>query len=202
VPGRTPRDAVVLAGAAVDDRLKPARDKLTTPQLLLTATCVYTVALVTTVYLTRACPWRLVGAIAGGGACAVVGGVGVEVLCQTLGFWRYPSTEARYGPTLMYPLLVLAFATLALIGWRVTRRFGRRGQAVFLAAVMVIGTLRDYLVAGQVVGLIVLAPGVVTVLVDAACWGGLTALAQAVMRLIAGPAQGDQLARRPWETTG
>ncbi|HZY89201.1 MAG TPA: hypothetical protein VFE78_30540 [Gemmataceae bacterium] len=32
---------------------------------------------------------------------------------------------------------------------------------------------------------------------DAACWAGLTALALAVMRLVAGPARGDPLARRP-----
>jgi hypothetical protein len=164
-------------------------------QLLLVATCVYLTAMVATVYFTRATPRRLVGALAGGGAVAVVG-VGVELLCQTLGFWRYPSTDSPYGPPLMYPLLVLVFAILALIGWRVTRRFGWRGQAVFLAAVTVVGTLRDYLVA-QAPGVIVFAPGLKTVLVDAACWGGLTALAQAVMRLVAGPARGDRLAHRP-----
>jgi hypothetical protein len=165
-------------------------------QLLLAATCVYIVAMVVTVYFTRATARRLVGALAGGGAVAVVG-VGVELLCQSLGFWRYPSTDARYGPPLRYPLLVLVFAILALIGWRVSRRFGWRGQAFFLAVVTVVGTLRDYLVAGEALGAIALAPGFVTVLVDAVCWAGLTALAQAVMRLVAGPARGDRLARRP-----
>ena len=70
---------------------------------------------------------------------------------------------------------------------------------VFLTAVTVVGTLRDYLVAGQALGLIVLAPGPLTVLVVAACWAGMTALAQAVMRVVAGPAAADRLARRPWE---
>jgi hypothetical protein len=167
-----------------------------TSQLLLVATCVYIVAIVATVYFTRATLCRLVGALAGGGAVAVVG-VGVELLCQSLGFWRYPSTDSPYGPPLMYPLLVLVFAILALIGWRVTRRFGWRGQAVFLAVVTVVGTMRDYLVAAQAPGVIVFAPALMTVLVDAACWGGLTALAEAVMRLVAGPARGDRLARRP-----
>jgi hypothetical protein len=165
-----------------------------TQQLLLLATCVYLTVLLAATYFTRATPRRLAGALAGGGTVAIVG-VGVEVLCQSLGFWRYPSTDTRYGPPLMYPLLVLVFATLALIGWRVTRRFVWRGQVVFLAAVTVAGTLRDYLVAGQLQGLIALAPGIGTVLVDAACWAGLTALAQAVMRLVDGPARGDRLAR-------
>jgi hypothetical protein len=167
-----------------------------TPQLLLAATGVYLAFLIAAVYFTRATPRRVVGALAGGAAVAVVG-VGVEALCQSLGFWRYPSDDSPYGPPLMYPAVVLMFALLPLVGWRVTRRFGWRGQAVFLTAVTAVGTLRDYLIAGQVMRLIVLAPGVGTVLVDAACWAGLTALAQAVMRLVAGPARGDRLARQP-----
>jgi hypothetical protein len=46
--------------------------------------------------------------------------------------------------------------------------------------------------------MIVLAPGLTTVLVDIVCWAGLTALAQGVMRLVAGTAA-DRLASRPWE---
>jgi hypothetical protein len=82
-------------------------------------------------------------------------------------------------------------AVLALIGWRVTRRFGWRGQVVFLIVVTVIGPLRDYFVAGQALGVIVLVPGPLTVLVDAACRLATTALAQAVMRVVAGPARAD-----------
>lgn len=70
------------------------------------------------------------------------------------------------------------------------------GQAVFLAAVTVVGTLRDHLLAGQALGFIALSPGPLTVLVDAVCWAGTTALAQAAMHLVAGPAGADPLARR------
>ncbi len=167
---------------------------MTMPQLLIAATCVYTGAIVATAYFTRATPRRIVGAIAGGVVVAVVG-IGIEILCQTLGFWHYPSTRDRYVPPLMYPLLGLSFATLALIGWRVTRRFGSIGQIVFLSAVIVIGTVRDY-VEAQALGIIVLAPGIPTVIVDAVCWGGLTVLVQVVMRLIAGPSKLDRLADR------
>jgi hypothetical protein len=48
-------------------------------------------------------------------------------------------------------------------------------------------------------GMIALAPGITTVLVDMGCWAGLTALAQGVMRLVARAAAVDGLARRPWE---
>jgi hypothetical protein len=169
---------------------------MTVQQLLLLGSWLYLAFLVAAVYLTRATPRRVLGALAGGVAVAAAG-VGVEALCQALGFWRYPADESGYGPALMYPLLVLMFAVLALLGWRVMRRFGWRGQVAFLAAVTALGTFRDYVVAGKALGVIALAPGVATVLVDAACWAGLTALAQGVMRVVAGPAAGDRLARRP-----
>ena len=123
----------------------------------------------------------------------------MEFVGQALGFWRYPSDESGRGPLLLYPLLILVFAVLSLIGWRVMRRYGWRGEAVFLASVALLGTLRDYFVAGQALGVIVLAPGVTTVLVEIVCWGGQTAMAQALMWSVAGPAGADRLARQPWE---
>jgi hypothetical protein len=167
-------------------------------QLLLTATGVYLVLLGMAVYFTRATARRVLGALAGGVAVAVLG-FGVEMLCQSLRLWHYPSDDTGRGPLLMYPLLVLVWAVFALIGWRVMRRFGWRGEVVFLTLVALQGTLRDYFEAGQALGVIVLAPGLTTVLVDIVCWAGLTALAQGVMRLVAGPAAADRLASRPWE---
>jgi len=165
---------------------------------MLLATAVYAVVFGVTIYFTRATTRRALAALAGGAVVAVAG-FGVEVLCQALGVWRYPWSDTGYGSPLMYPGLVLVWAMLALIGWRVTRRFGWRGQAVFLTAVTVLGTLRDYIYAWEAPELIAFAPGPATVLIDAVCWAGLTALAQVVMRLVAGPASADWLARRPWE---
>jgi hypothetical protein len=166
-----------------------------TTKLLLLASCVYLVGLALVTYLTRASQRRLVGALVGGLTVAVVG-FGAEVAFQTLGLWHYPSVEQPYGPLLMYPVIFMMWAAYSLIGWRVTRRFGWRGQVVFLATVMVLGTFRDYLVAEKALGFIALTPGMTTMLVDAVCWGGLTALAQGVMQLIAGRATADRLARR------
>lgn len=167
-------------------------------QILLLATGVYITVLTVVTYFSRATRLRFLGALAGGLAVAVVG-VGVEALAHTMGWWQYPSVETSYGPLLMYPVIILAWAIYSLIGWRVMRRFGWRGQVVFLAAVTLQGILRDYVEVGQVLGFIVLAPGIATVLVDAVCWAGLTAIAQEVMRLVAGPAAADRLARRPCE---
>jgi hypothetical protein len=167
---------------------------MTTP-LLLSVTAVYLVGLAALTYLTRATSRRFLGALAGGLTVAVVG-VGVEVLFQTLGFWHYPSVDQRYGPVLMYPVVLLMWTGYSLIGWRVMRRFGWRGETVFLAAVAVFGTLRDFVIAWQMPDVIVLSPRIATVLVDLVLWSGLTALAQGAMSLVAGPAAADRLARR------
>ena len=91
----------------------------------------------------------------------------------------------------MYPLLVVIFAFLALFGWIVTRRFGWRGLTVFLAVLAIVGALRDYFIAGKLLGLIVFAPGVFLAIIDGFLWAGLTALAILVMRLVSGPARID-----------
>lgn len=96
------------------------------------------------------------------------------------------------------PLVVIVFTMLALIGWRVMRRYGWRGQILFLAILTILGALRDFLVAEQVLGIIVFARGIATILVDAAIWIGVVVFAQAVMRLVAGPADADPLGRRLW----
>jgi|SRR5437867_5360220 len=170
---------------------------MTSQQLVVLASAVYAVLLGVTIYFTRATTRRALAALAGGAAVAVVG-FGLEVLCQALGLWRYPSDDTGYGPLAMYPALVLMFAVLPLIGWRVLRRFGWRGEVVFLAVIAVVGTVRDYQVE-RATGFIALTPGIATVLVDLVAWSGLTALAQGVMRLVDGSAGADRLARRPWE---
>jgi hypothetical protein len=168
----------------------------TLQSMLVVATGVHLVLLVATVYFTRATARRVAGALIGGVAVALVG-VGVETSAHTMAWWHYPSIETPYGPPLMYPAAVFIFAVLALTGWRVTRRFGWRGQTTFLVALAIVGPLRDYGWASRSPDLIVFAPGIGPVLVDAACWAGLVGLGQAVMRLVAGPVRGDPLARRP-----
>src|SRR6185436_54150 len=138
---------------------------------------------------------RFAGALIGGIAVGLVG-VGVERLAHAMGWWHYPFDETACGPPLMYPVVVFLFTALTLLGWRVTRRFGWRGQGVFLSAVTIAGTLRDYRIAAWLPQFIVFAPGLGIVLVDAACWAGLLALAQMVMRVVAGPVKSDPLARQ------
>src|SRR4029450_11735909 len=105
---------------------------LTQQFIFIVACFVYVAVLGATAYFSRATARRIAGALVGGVAVGVVG-VGVEILAHTLGWWRYPSVETPYGPPLIYPVVVLMFAVIALIGWRVMRRFGWSGQMVFLA---------------------------------------------------------------------
>jgi hypothetical protein len=173
---------------------------MTIYQAISIAIGVYLALLALTISLARPGRRRLLGALAGGVAVAVVG-VGIESLFHILGFWRDPSVEEPYGPVALYPLVVVVFAMLTLVGWRIMRRFGWRGWIAFLAILTTLGVLRDFLVAERVLGIIVLAPGIVTVVIDAAIWIGTVALAQAVMRLVAGPAAADRLGRRFWSAS-
>jgi hypothetical protein len=159
--------------------------------ILISAACVYLTILAATIYLTRPAPRRLVGAVLGGVVVMLVG-VGVEAIAHARGWWRYTSDDTPIGPVLMYPLLVVVFAFLALIGWIIMRRFGGAGLAVFLGVLAVVGTLRDYLIAEKLMGLVVFAPGVLLAIVDGCLWAGLTALAIAVMRFASGPARIDR----------
>jgi hypothetical protein len=156
-------------------------------QILILASCVWLSLLVAAIYFTRASARRVVGALVVGGAVALVG-AGVEAFGHARAWWSYTSNDTPIGPVGMYPGLVVVFAFLALIGWTVARRFGWRGTAVFLSTLAVVGTLRDYLVAGKLLHAIKLAPGAWLMIVDGLLWAGLTALALAVMRLVCGPA--------------
>jgi hypothetical protein len=164
-------------------------------QILILAGCVYTSILVAAIYFSRATKRRVMGALAGGVAVALVG-PGVEALAHAQGWWRYPVDDTPVGPLAMYPVLVVMMAFLALFGWVAMRRFGGRGLVVFLGVLAVVGALRDYFISGKLMGLIVFAPGVPLALIDAGLWAGLTALAIGVMRLVSGPARDDRLARR------
>jgi hypothetical protein len=168
-----------------------------TPLQIIVVTCAYLVELVAVVYFTRATTRRILGAFVGGAAVGCFG-MGAIVLGNASGLWRVPITWTPYFLTLFYLGLAISFSPIYLITWRVARRFGWRGLAVFIGAVAVIGPPRDYLIAATFPEWMVFAPGVAPIVADAATYVGIVALGHAVMRLIAGPAREDRLARRPW----
>jgi hypothetical protein len=171
---------------------------MTTRQLIF-VTCAYLVELLAVVYFTRATSRRIVGALAGGAAVGCFG-MGVVALGNASGLWRVPIATTPYFLTLFYLGFVVSASPIYLITWRLARRFGGRGLAVFVGIVAIIGPPRDYLFAAIFPEWMVFAPGVAPVLADAVAYIGIVVIGHAVMRLIAGLAHEDRLARRPWAT--
>lgn len=167
---------------------------MTTWQLLF-VTCAYLVELVAVVYFTRPTLRRVVGALAGGSAVGLMG-TGAIVLGNTLGLWCVPIFWTPLFLALFYLGFAISASPIYLITWRLARRFGWRGLAVFTGIVVVIGPPRDYLFAAIFPQWMVFAPGVAPILADAATYMGIVALGHGVMRLIAGPACEDPLRNR------
>src|SRR6266550_5720941 len=167
---------------------------MTTWQLIF-VTCAYMVELVVVVYFTRPTSRRIAGAFAGGAAVGCFG-MGAIVLGNALGLWRVPIFLTPTFLTLFYLGLVISVTPIYLVTWRLARRFGWRGLAVFIGIVAIIGPPRDYLFAKTFPAWMVFAPGVAPVLADAAAYVGIVAIGHAVMRLIAGPSRADGLRKK------
>jgi hypothetical protein len=169
---------------------------MTTRQLIF-VTCLYLVELLAVIYFTRPTWRRVVGAFAGGAAVGCFG-MGAIVLGNALGLWRVPIFWTPYFVTLFYVGLAISVTPIYLVTWRLARRFGWRGLAVFIGIVAIIGPPRDYLFAATFPAWMVFASGIAPILADAAAYVGIVAIGHAVMRLIAGPSSKDRLAQRAW----
>ena len=168
---------------------------MTTQQIILMS-CVYLLELGAVVYFARATVRRVIGALAGGAAVGLMA-LSVIALCEALGWWRVPFASTPYFLPLLYLGLAISCAPIYLVTWRVARRFGWRGLAVSIGIAAVVGPPRDYWIAATFPEWMVFAPGVAPILADSATYVGIVAVGHAVMRLAAGPAREDRLARRP-----
>jgi hypothetical protein len=169
-----------------------------TRQQIILWTCAYLIEFGAVVYFTRANARRVMGALVGGAAAGLLG-LGAIALCEAFGWWRVPFASTPYFLPLFYFGLSISLTPIYLVTWRVARRFGWRGLAVFIGIVTIIGPPRDYLIAATFPKWMVFAPGVAPILADGATYAGIVILGHAVMRFIAGPASEDQMARRPVE---
>jgi hypothetical protein len=152
-----------------------------------------------------------------GGAALGEVGLAVVALDEHLGWWRFPIPwEPHFLALLGINALLCGF--VFLITWRIARRFGGRGLAVVAVVVAVIGFIREYgyiarfpewgayapgvaplLAISPVYVLVAYAPGVAPLLAISAAYVLLGVVGHGAMRLVAGPARGSPLARRPWE---
>lgn len=171
---------------------------MTTKQVILW-TCGYLIELCAVIYFTRATVRRVMGALVGGATAGFLG-LGAIALCEALGWWRVPFAPTPFFLPIFFLGLSISLAPVYAVTWRVARRFGWRGLFVFIGIVTVIGPPRDYLIAATFPNWMVFGPGVAPILADAVTYAGMMVLGHAVMRLMAGPARDDRLARHPGES--
>ena len=169
---------------------------MTTQQLHL-FNGLYMVVLVVVAVVTRATARRIAGALAGGTVFGVVA-LGIIALGEGVGWWHMAITWEPYFLTVLWINSALC-AFIYLITWRIARRFGWRGLAVVVIVAAVIGPPRDYWYMARFPEWGAYGPGIAPVLAISATYALMVVLGHGVMRLVAGPARGDRLARRPWE---
>jgi len=160
---------------------------------------IYLLALALVALLTRATPRRIAGALAGGAAAGVVM-LGIIGLGERVGWWHMAITWEPYFLALMLIDFTLC-AFLFLLTWRIARRFGGRGLAVVLVVLAIIGPPRDHWYMRRFPEWGSYGPGIAPVLAISASYVVLVLVGHGVMRLVAGPARADRLARRPWESS-
>ena len=170
---------------------------MTTLQIYLFGAA-YLIFVAVVVVLTRATPRRIAGALAGG-TVAGLAGLGIIALGEWVGCWHFVMLWEPYYLALFLIAFALSMSWIFLISWRIARRFGWRGLAVALIAVAVIGPPRDYWYMARFPEWGAFGPGLAPVLADSAAYVLMVVVGHGVMRLVAGPAQADRLARRPWE---
>jgi hypothetical protein len=170
-----------------------------TTQQLLVATVVYAVALAAIVYFTRPTWRRFAGAFAGGTAAAGLGFWVIIPVGEARRLWHVPLDPSPVFMALLFFGTAVSTAPILLVTWRIARRFGWRGLAATFAVLAVIGPPREFAVAAKFPEWVTLTPGIATILAISALYGGGLGVVHGVMRLVAGPARGDRLARWPWE---
>lgn len=156
----------------------------------------YLALLVAVAYFTRAGVRRIMGALAGGGVFGALALPGLA-LGVARGWWRLPTAGASHFYLLLWLGFAISGAPTYLLLWRIVRRFGGRGLAVCVLVVAIIGPPRDYWITAMFPAWMTFAPGIAPVLADATFYVLLVVVGYTVMRIVAGPAQADALARRP-----
>lgn len=99
----------------------------------------------------------------------------------------------------LFLINVVLCAYVFLITWRIARRFGWRGLVMVGFGVAIIGPPRDYWYMSRFPEWGYYAPGFAPVIAISLSYVTLIIAGHGVMRIVAGPARKDPLARRPWE---
>jgi len=158
----------------------------------------YLVLLLLAALFTRPTMRRIAGALAGGAALGILL-LGIIALGEKLGWWHFVIAWQPYFLSLLLIDCVLSCAAIYLVTWRIARRFGGRGLVVLGVVFALLGPVRDYQYMKRFPEWGAYAPGIAPVLAISAAYVLILVVGHGVMRLIAGPACADRLARRPWQ---
>ena len=149
-------------------------------------------------YFTRAPARRIIGALVGAVAYAALN-IMWDRLAAAAGWWVYPFAPTWVETVPLYiPAGLVAGGAFGLIGWRVIRRWpDGRGLVAFLFVWGVWGVIHDFggLAITGATNLMTFGPGLAPVIADFFTYVTCGVLAQLAIRLVAGPAGADPLAR-------
>lgn len=155
----------------------------------------YLILLAFVAVVTRATARRIAGALAGAGVAGIVA-IGIVALGEAMKWWHMTITWKPYFLLNLWIDFTLSGFTF-LITWRIARRHGWRGLAVVAVVAALLGPVRDYRYMAMYPEWGYYAPGFAPVVAVSVTYVLLGTVGHLVMRLIAGPAGEDRLARAP-----
>jgi hypothetical protein len=168
---------------------------ITPQQALLIGAIVAPLLFGLSAYFTRANRKRIRAGLVAGLAFGI-GNVLWDQVAFRAGWWSYPAFEKLdWWWALYLPSGLVAGGAFGLIGWRVDRRYGPKGLALFILTWSLWGVLHDFggVAAFGSSNLMEFAPGLLPLIADAGLYASCQLLAQGTLRLIGGPASSDPL---------
>lgn len=142
-------------------------------------------------WATRAGYWRVAASLLGGVVAAGFA-FALDIAAFEFGWWSYGKMEL-HAPVATYASTALWFgAGLGLVGWRMMRQWGGRGEALFFIGFPLLGLARDWLLAASGAGF-AYAGGWLPVAIAAAGWLAVAFIVQLVMQALVGPIDADAL---------
>lgn len=157
----------------------------------------YLILLVLVILLTRASSRRILGALIGAFAAGAAG-VAVIAICEHVGWWHFTMQWEPYY-LLQLGISIALGSFVFLLTWRLARRFGGRGLIIALVLAALLGPFRDSAYMAMFPEWGYYAPGIAPMLAISAAYVIIGVIGHGFMRMIAGPAIADPLARRLWK---
>jgi hypothetical protein len=157
----------------------------------------YLILLVLVILLTRASSRRILGALIGAFAAGAAG-VAVIAICEHVGWWHFTMQWEPYY-LLQLGISIALGSFVFLLTWRLARRFGGRGLIIALVLAALLGPFRDSAYMAMFPEWGYYAPGIAPMLAISAAYVIIGVIGHGFMRMVAGPATADPLARRLWK---